>query len=85
MNLIQPITFCVCFILGELLKMIFKEKLSKKWLPFIMGGFGLLFCPLVCWEFTLSRFSEGLISGFASSGGYDALKAIKEKMKDVSK
>ncbi|MGN0907633.1 MAG: hypothetical protein ACI4NM_10830 [Bullifex sp.] len=85
MELFQPITFIVCFIVGELLKLIFKEKLPKQWLPFITGGFGLLFCPLLCWQFTLQRFAEGLISGFASSGGYDAIKAIKEKYKDISK
>ncbi len=76
------ITFLVCFIVGELIKLLFPA-LDRKWIPFIIGAFGLLFCPLLCWEFTLSRFAEGLIAGFASSGGYDVIKALKKKYKDV--
>lgn len=83
MTLIQPIILVVCFILGELLKLIFKEKLNREWLPFIMGLVGMLLCPLLCKEFSVANVATGLISGFASSGGYDALKAVKTKMKDI--
>lgn len=83
MTLIQPIILVVCFILGELLKLIFKEKLNKEWLPFIMGAVGMLMCPLLCKEFNVNNIFTGLISGFASSGGYDAIKAIKTKIKDI--
>lgn len=83
MNLIQHIILVVCFILGELLKLIFKEKLNREWLPFIMGAVGMLLCPLLCKEFSVANVATGLISGFASSGGYDALKAVKSKMKDI--
>lgn len=83
MTLIQPIILLVCFILGELLKLIFKDKLNKDWLPFIMGAVGMLMCPLLCKEFSVNNIATGLISGFASSGGYDAVKAIRQKTKDI--
>lgn len=83
MTLIQPIILVVCFILGEFLKLIFKERLNKDWLPFIMGFVGMLLCPLLCKEFSVANVATGLISGFASSGGYDAIKAIKTKVKDI--
>ena len=83
MTLIQPIILVVCFILGELLKLIFKEKLNRNWLPFIMGAVGILLCPFLCNEFNMNNVFTGLISGFASSGGYDAIKTIKTKVKDI--
>ena len=82
MTLIQPIILIVCFILGELIKLLFKS-LDKKWLPFIMGAIGMLLCPLICKELTASNIATGLISGFASSGGYDAIKAIRDKAKGL--
>ena len=82
--MIQTLTLVVCYILGELLKLIFKEKLDTKWLPFIMAGIGLVLAPLITMTFTLERFAEGLVSGFASSGGYDAIKALTSKAKDIS-
>lgn len=76
------ITFAVCFIAGELIKLLFKS-LDKKWIPFIVGVFGMLFCPLICWEFTPATVAEGLIAGFASSGGYDAIKAVNRQFKSL--
>lgn len=74
------ITFLTCFILGELIKLLFKS-LDKKWIPFIVGGFGMAFCPMLCWEISAASIAEGLIAGFASSGGYDAIKAIAKQYK----
>lgn len=76
------LTFAVCFILGELIKLLFKS-LDKKWIPFIVGGFGMIFCPFLCMEFTLSTMAEGLIAGFASSGGYDAIQAVNKQFKSL--
>lgn len=77
------ITFLTCFIVGELIKLLFKS-LDKKWIPFIVGGFGLVFCPLICWECSPSTMAEGLIAGFASSGGYDAIKAVGKQFKSLN-
>lgn len=77
------ITFLTCFILGELIKLLFKS-LDKKWIPFVVAGFGLVFCPLICWECTPSTMAEGLIAGFASSGGYDAIKAVGNQFKSLN-
>lgn len=81
--MIHLLTFLVCFILGELLKLIFKN-MNKQYLPFIMAVVGMIFNPLVQWDFTLQTISIGLISGFASSGGYDAVKAIKQKYNSLT-
>lgn len=78
------LTFAVCFILGELIKLLFKS-LDRRWLPFIVAGFGLAFHPLVNGCFTLEMFAEGLISGFASSGGYEALKTATTQIKTLKK
>lgn len=77
------ITFAICFIMGELIKLLFKS-LEKKWIPFIVGGFGMIFCPFLCGELTLSTIAEGLIAGFASSGGYDAIKTIAKQYKSLN-
>lgn len=77
--MIHVLTFFICYILGELLKLIFKN-MNRKYLPFIMGLVGMVFNPLVQWDFTLQTISIGLISGFASSGGYDALKALRTNL-----
>lgn len=76
------ITFAICFIMGELIKLLFKS-LEKKWIPFIVAGFGLVFCPLICWECTPATMAEGLIAGFASSGGYDAIQAVNKQFKSL--
>ena len=78
------LTFFTCFILGELIKLLFKS-LDKRWLPFIVGAFGIVFHPLVNGCFTLEMFAEGLISGFASSGGYEALKTATTQIKTLKK
>lgn len=44
----------------------------------------MLFCPLICWEFTPATMAEGLIAGFASSGGYDAIKAVNKQFKSLN-
>ena len=76
------ITFLTCFIFGELIKLLFSS-MDKKWIPFIVAGFGLVFCPLICWECTPSTMAEGLIAGFASSGGYDAIQAVSKQFKSL--
>lgn len=82
MTTIQPIILLICYIIGELIKLLFKT-LDKKWLPFIMGAIGMFLYPLICKELSASNIAIGLISGFASSGGYDAIKAIKDKSKGL--
>ena len=82
MTTIQPIILLICYIIGELIKLLFKT-LDKKWLPFIMGAIGMFLCPLICKELSASNIAIGLISGFASSGGYDAIKAIRDKSKGL--
>ena len=77
------LTFLTCFILGELMKLLFKS-MEKKWIPFIVGGFGMIFCPFLCSDFTLTTIAEGLIAGFASSGGYDAIQAISKQFKSLN-
>lgn len=82
MTIIQPIILIVCYIIGELIKLLFKS-LDKKWLPFIIGAIGMILSPLICKEMSASNIATGLISGFASSGGYDAIKAIRDKCKEL--
>lgn len=77
------ITFLTCFILGELIKLLFSS-MDKKWIPFIVGGFGMIFCPLICWELTPATVAQGLIAGFASSGGYDAIKVMAKQHKSLN-
>lgn len=77
-QLVQPVTFVACFILAEFLKLLFKN-LNRKWLPYIMAGFGMILCPLILWQISIGLIVEGMISGFASSGGYDAIKALINK------
>ena len=82
MTMIQPMILIVCYIVGELIKLLFKS-LDKKWLPFIIGAIGMFLCPLICNELSASNIATGLISGFASSGGYDAVKVLKDKVKGL--
>lgn len=82
MTIIQPIILIVCYIIGELIKLLFKS-LDKKWLPFIIGAIGMILSPLIYKEISASNIATGLISGFASSGGYDAIKAIRDKGKEL--
>lgn len=74
------ITFVICFILGELIKLTF-PKMEKKWLPFIIGALGMVFCPILCREFSAVNIANGLISGFASCGGYDCIHGLIKKYK----
>lgn len=84
MTHVQIITFAVCFIFGELIKLLFKS-LDRRWLPFIVGGFGVAFHPLINWCFAPDMFAEGLIAGFASSGGYEAIKTAVTQIKTLKK
>lgn len=79
-HFVQPIVLIVCYIIGQCVKTIFKN-FPTKYLPYLMGAIGMVLCPLLTWQINPAIIAEGLISGWASSGGYDALKALIDKTK----
>lgn len=69
----------VCLIVGYILKNLVKTDKINKFIPLIMAVLGVVLSLWINeWQFTMDVMLGGLVSGLASSGGYDGYKGLKE-------
>ena len=70
-----PVIFGICLILGFLIKS--WEKVPNKWIPTIVAIIGVVIALWVnAWSATPEIVLQGLASGLASCGAYDAYKHL---------
>lgn len=73
-----PVIVGICFLVGYMIKNAF-DKIPNKYIPLIMGVLGLILSiasnvPNI----TLVVILQGLASGFAATGAYEAYKQLKK-------
>jgi len=80
-NYIIPIIMAICFILGEIIKKWIKD-VDNKYIPTINAVVGVvLSCWLSGWAVSPAIILAGLASGWAATGGYEAVtKLLKDKV-----
>lgn len=70
-----PVIFGICLILGYLIKS--WERVPNKWIPTIVAVIGVVIALwLNSWAATPVAILQGLMSGLASCGAYDAYKHL---------
>ena len=73
-----PVIVGICFLVGYMIKNAF-DQIPNKYIPLIMGVLGLILSiasniPNI----TLVVILQGLASGFAATGAYEAYKQLKK-------
>lgn len=75
-----PVIFGICLILGYLIKS--WDKVPNKWIPTIVAVIGVIIALWVnAWAATPEIILQGLASGLASCGAYDAYKHLISEQK----
>lgn len=79
-----PVIFGICLILGFLIKS--WEKVPNKWIPTIVAVIGVIIALWVnAWAASPEIILQGLASGLASCGAYDAYKHLISEQKIKNK
>jgi hypothetical protein len=72
---IQPIIVAICFCVGYILKHTKKNNVDNKYIPLIVGVFGVMINVWQNnWVLTPEILLGGLVSGLASTGIWEAIR-----------
>lgn len=73
---ISPIALVVCLAVGYVVKNVVPSEKVNRFIPLIVAVLGVGICAWSAWAITPEVLCQGLISGLASTGMYEAFKNI---------
>jgi len=71
---ISPIALVICLAIGYVVKNLVPAKEVNRFIPLIVAVLGVLLCAWSAWAITPEVICQGLVSGLASTGMYEAFK-----------
>lgn len=80
-----PIVFGICLCVGYILKNVVTTDKVNKYIPLIMGILGVLLASWINLSFTPMILLQGLVSGLASTGCYEAFTKLIKKFDEDTK
>ena len=73
---ISPIALIICLGVGYIIKNCVPSDAVNRFIPLIVAVLGLLICAWSAWAITPEVICQGLVSGLASTGMYEAFKNL---------
>jgi MFS family permease len=77
------VIFIACFVIGEIIKSAFCDKIPNKYIPLIaavLGGLLVLVIPTAFSDLIIgTRIIYGVLCGWASTGAYESIKNLFKK------
>ena len=73
---ISPITLVICLSVGYVVKNVVPSEKVNRFIPFIVAALGVGICAWSAWTITPEVICQGLVSGLASTGMYEAFKNL---------
>lgn len=73
---ISPIALVICLGVGYIIKNCVPSDAVNRFIPFIVAVIGVGICAWSAWTITPLVICQGLVSGLASTGMYEAFKNL---------
>ena len=73
---ISPIALVICLAVGYVVKNVVPNEKVNRFIPLIVAVLGVVICAWSAWAVTPEVICQGLISGLASTGMYEAFKNL---------
>lgn len=73
---ISPIALVICLAVGYVIKHVLPGDLINQFIPLIAAILGMAICVWIAWEISPEVICQGLVSGLASTGMYEAFKNL---------
>lgn len=73
---ISPIALVICLAIGYVIKNVIPNEKVNRFIPLIVAALGVGICTWSAWAITPEVICQGLVSGLASTGMYEAFKNL---------
>ena len=73
---ISPIALIICLAIGYVVKNVIPSEKVNRFIPLIVAVLGVCICAWSAWQVTPEVICQGLVSGLASTGMYEAFKNL---------
>lgn len=75
-DFISPIALIICLAVGYVIKNVVPAKVVNQFIPLIVALLGVCICAWSAMQITPEVICQGLVSGLASTGMYEAFKNL---------